>query len=253
MGAGILSSGLHGSIKAALRVIYPPSCLLCPTGLGHEVGLCGSCRGALQLLDGPVCGICGIAVPGDEVDPDLRCDSCSRQPPPWDWGAAAMMYEGAGRQLTLGLKHADRTELAPWGARWMTERLIGRVQPDTVIVPVPLHWRRLAERRYNQAALLGSDIARITGATMWPDALKRPKRTIPHERMPRNARFENMKDAITVTPRFKKRLTGRQVLLVDDVMTSGATLTVASQALRAAGVREIGVSVLARAGAAPYA
>ena len=135
-----------------------------------------------------------------------------------------MVYTGIGRKLVLGLKHGDRTDLVEPAGLWMARLARALIHPDTVVVPVPLHWMRLLRRRYNQAALLAQVIARDLQRPVCVDALLRPRKTAPLEGHSRDARFAALTGQITPNPRQQAQIAGKPVLLVDDVMTSGATL-----------------------------
>jgi predicted amidophosphoribosyltransferase len=162
-------------------------------------------------------------------------------------GVAALVYGGTGRRFVLGLKHGDRTDLAPVAGRWLARAAAALIRPDTVIAPVPLHRLRLLHRRYNQSALLARALALQTGAPFCPDLLDRPRATPALEGTDRDTRFARLDGAIRVTPRHAAGLAGRHVLIVDDVMTSGATLEAATRACQVAGSGPVSIAVLARA------
>ncbi|WP_349291178.1 phosphoribosyltransferase family protein [Loktanella sp. SALINAS62] len=165
---------------------------------------------------------------------------------PWQRGRAALVYDGVGRRMVLGLKHADRTDLAVPAARWMVAVAADLRNDDMVVVPVPLHWSRLLTRRYNQANLLSRLVARGLDLTHVPDALIRPKRSPKMQDTTRAARFAALDCAIRPHPRRMTFLQGRSVLIVDDVMTTGATLAAATEAAHMAGAARVHVLTLAR-------
>jgi predicted amidophosphoribosyltransferase len=146
----------------------------------------------------------------------------------------------------LALKHGDRTDLARPGARWLRAAGAALLTPGSVLVPVPAHWTRLVRRRYNQAALLAHALARLTGLDWLPDALVRNRRTATLDGLTREQRFAMLGAAIRPHPRRGARLKDRPVVLIDDVMTSGATLAAATEACHAGGATEVSVLVLAR-------
>ncbi len=148
--------------------------------------------------------------------------------------------------MVLALKHGDRLDIALPAARWMAQKSAPLVCPDTLIVPVPLHWRRLVQRRYNQAAVLGQKLALNLDLPFLPDALHRLRPTQMQKDMNREQRFENQKAAISANPRATGQIRGRPVLIVDDVMTTGATLSACTEACLAANARAVNVIVLAR-------
>lgn len=162
-----------------------------------------------------------------------------------------MSYRDVGRRIVLALKHGDRVDLAPPAAGWMARAGAPVLGPDTVLVPIPAHWSRLLTRRYNQAAELSRALARRTGLHHCPDALVRGKRTAKQDGMSVDQRFANLHGAIRVNPKRIPSLKGRPVCLIDDVMTSGATMTVATSAALAAGASRVCILVLARVEKAP--
>lgn len=176
----------------------------------------------------------------------VECDDCLKTPRPWTTGRAAMLYRDLGRKMVLALKHGGRVEIAYAAAQWM--QLAGRdlLTEDVLIAPVPLHWTRLFKRTFNQSATLAQALADRTGHACCPDLLLRSKRTQPLDRKSASSRFEMLDNAIQAHPRRRHRLTGRKVLLIDDVMTSGATLAAATQACYAAGSGDVCVLTLAR-------
>lgn len=239
-------------MKGALRLIYPPQCLSCDTPVGAEGALCPACWTEAEFIGTTCCSQCGAPLPGDGSQQDdddalMVCDDCLRVSRPWARGRAAMAYRGTGRKLTLMLKHGDRLDLAPALGDWVARAATPLVAPGMVVVPVPVHLRRLAKRKYNQAALLSAKVARVHGLTHLPHALKRLRHTPMQDHGSVGDRFANVADAIAAAPRHADQLQGRAVLLVDDVMASGATLAAAAQALVAVGAGPISVVVLARA------
>jgi ComF family protein len=158
-----------------------------------------------------------------------------------------MRYHENGRKLILMLKHGDRHDVVRPAAKWMARAAQTLLRPDTLIAPIPLHWGRMLSRRFNQSALLAQALARETGLPCCPDLLTRQKRTQSLKGLSVEARHAMLMDAIRVTPRHRGLIAGRPILIVDDVMTSGATLSVAAQACFSAGSGDVSVVTLARA------
>ena len=233
-------------MQSVIRAIYPPQCVSCGDLTDSAHGLCGPCRRDAHFIGDTVCNSCGVPLPGERDGDDLQCDDCMRIARPWDRGRAALVYSGTGRRLVLGLKHGDRTDLARPAAEWMARKAKPLLRDDTVLVPVPLHRFRLARRRYNQAALLGQALAKVLNVPVCPDALLRPIQTTPLEGHSRDARFIALADAIIPNPKRADQIAGKSVLLVDDVMTSGATLAVSAEAARMAGAKNVSIVTLAR-------
>lgn len=235
-------------MQALIRALYPPACIGCDGPVGHEHTLCPQCWRDMPFIAGLVCDLCGSPLPGVEPAGPVRCDDCRRIPRPWQRGRAVARYDGLARRLVLQLKHGDRHDLAcPMGG-WLARAAVPLLQPDTLIAPIPLHWRRLLRRRANQAALLTARLARATGRPQLPDLLQRIRPTPGQDHRSRAERFDNLAGALRLHPRHRDRVAGRHILLVDDVMTSGATLAVASKAALDAGARAVAVLVVARAG-----
>lgn len=232
-------------MQSVLHYLYPPRCLTCEALVTSEEALCGACWRETVFLTGLVCDKCGAPLPGDEPEGAL-CDDCLRVARPWERGRAALAYRGNGRRLVLAFKHGDRQDLRRPAGRWLLQAVRPILRPDMLVAPVPLHWLRLLRRRYNQAALLSGELARLTGLDHCPDLLIRRRRTPSQEGRSREARFANIAGALAVHPRRADRLTGRHVLLVDDVMTSGATFAAAAEACRAAGASGVSILALAR-------
>ena len=232
-------------MQSVIRAIYPAQCVACDTQTAEEHGLCAACWRETGFIHGLICDSCGTPLMGEGAGP-LHCDDCMTIARPWVQGRAALVYDGIGRKMVLGLKHGDRTDLAVPAARWMLHAGRDIAVKDMIVVPVPLHWSRLLGRRYNQAALLSGRIAKALGAAHVPDALLRPKRTAKMEAYSRDARFAALQGSIVPNDRRVHLLAGRNVLIVDDVMTSGATFAAATEAAHDAGAQRVCVLALAR-------
>nr|WP_205758649.1 ComF family protein [Qingshengfaniella alkalisoli] len=233
-------------LKTARKLIFPDQCLSCGELVQGDSGLCGPCWGRTPFILGPTCDLCGVPLMGSDPGRSVLCDECHQMARPWTKGRSVMVYQGEARRLILGLKHGDRQELAPAMGRWMAARAEPLMQPNMLVVPVPLHWKRLLKRKYNQAALLSHHLARASGLKTCPDLLTRCVHTRPQDDIGVDARFANLSGAIAVHPKRCERVEGRSVLLVDDVMTSGATLTACANVCLSAGASEVHVMTLAR-------
>ncbi|SEV91166.1 Predicted amidophosphoribosyltransferases [Aliiroseovarius sediminilitoris] len=233
-------------MQSVLGVLYPPQCISCDAPTDADFALCGACWRETPFIEGLACDLCGDPLPGEDEGTPIHCDACLTVKRPWKQGRAAMIYDGNARRLVLALKHGDRPELARAAAPWLARAAAPLICRETLIVPMPIHWSRLLRRRYNQSAELARFLAKTSGLAHIPDALQRPKRTRPHDGMDVDTRFENMRGAIRPRPKKSGSLEGRRVLLVDDVMTSGASFDAATRACLAAGADHVNVLALAR-------
>ena len=232
-------------LQRALSWVFPAQCILCSGLVDGTGGLCADCWRRTPFLTGLVCDTCGASLPGESAAVE-HCDDCLALPRPWAAGRAALSYRDLGRKIVLSLKHGDRTDLAKPAAVWMERAGREFLRPGTLLVPVPVHWSRLLKRRYNQAAELTRALSARSGLESCPDALLRSRRTPPQDGMTVDGRFRNISGAIRVNPRRLEDVRGRRICLVDDVMTSGATLGGCAEALRAAGAADVSTVVLAR-------
>jgi len=235
------------AFQTAVHLIYPPRCTLCGASVATDFGLCGPCWRDTPFISGLVCDACGVPLPGDESEAVEYCDDCLSNVRPWSRGRAALRYHENGRKLVLALKHGDRHDIVHPAARWMARAAAPLLTSDMLIAPVPLHWLRMLKRRFNQSALLAQGVAAATGLPVCPDLLIRPKRTHSLKGLGVEARHAMLSDAIRPHPRRLTLLIGRTILLIDDVMTSGATLSAAAQACHSAGARDVRILTLARA------
>mgnify|MGYP002700248045 CR=1 FL=1 len=234
-------------LQTAVSMIYPPRCITCGDMVESDFGLCGPCWRDTSFLGGVICDGCGTPLTSGGQGDTHHCDDCMRAPPPWVQGRAALIYRDTGRKMVLALKHGDRQEMARPAGLWMANMMRPLVSAGTLIVPVPLHWSRLLKRRYNQSALLAHSVAKKLELSWCPDALVRVRRTTSLEGLSREARFETLENAIHPHPKRGAQLKGKPILLIDDVMTSGATLRACADVCLGAGSGPVRILTLARA------
>lgn len=246
---GFLSGGraaLGRLARTALDAVLPPQCLACKAVVAEPGALCAACWSKVRFLAPPQCARCGVPFE-NIVPPDgTLCGGCLAHPPGYDRARAAFRYDDGSRGLVLAFKHGDRTDAASAYGRWLLRAGADLVAGADVIAPVPLHWTRLFWRRYNQAALLAAALGRIAGKTVVPDLLVRRRRTPSQGTLTRAERARNVRGAFAVAPRRAAAVSGARVLLIDDVMTTGATVEAAAAALRRAGAAAVDVLTLAR-------
>lgn len=231
---------------AALDAVYPPQCVTCDTSVAMQGDLCAACWAKMPFVSGSCCDKCGVPLPGLDDGRPIWCDDCLTLARPWDRARAALVYDDLTRGIVLGLKYRDKTEYARPAARWLLRAAAPLIRSDTVIAPVPLHPRRLFARRYNQAALLSAELARLSERAHIVDLLQRIRFEGVQRHRGRAARFVNLSASMQVASRHAARVSGAHVLLVDDVMTTGATLAAAAEAVYAAGADLVDCVVLTR-------
>lgn len=227
-------------------LVYPPRCPLCGTGIAAQDGLCGTCWARLVIPGEPACASCARPFPPRVEGAAAQCAVCLADPPRHAGIAAATLYNAASRDLVLSFKHGRRIALARLLGRLMAVKLPDASEDRPLIVPVPLHRWRLWRRGFNQAALLAQELARMGKGEVCVDALMRRKATPMLGGMRRQARQRALNGAIAVRPQRASRINGRPVILVDDVLTSGATTTACTVALLKAGAASVQISCFAR-------
>jgi ComF family protein len=230
--------------RGLVDVALPPRCLACGEIVEEPDALCGRCWGGITFFAPPWCAGCGLPF-AHPMDEGAVCADCARERRAWDRARAVLRYDKRSRELVLGLKHADQTHVAGAFGRWM-QRAGGEVLADAeLLVPVPLHWTRLFRRRYNQAALLAHAIHAAGGPPVAADCLLRRRRTPSQGHLGPLARERNVRSAFAV--RRPAAVAGRRLVVVDDVMTTGATVDECARVLKRAGAAAVGVLTLARA------
>jgi ComF family protein len=244
IGARTLAA-LRLPIRLALDVALPPLCPSCREPLGEGSGLCAPCWSKLSPIERPFCEKLGIPFTYDP-GPGVYSMQAIADPPAYARARAAARYDEVARTLVHALKYGDRLDLAPIMGRWMARAGADLIPEADVIVPVPLHWRRLWARRFNQSAALAGFLAGRNGPPVSIAALKRAKATPQQVGLSRAARAANVQGAFRVDAAGKAEIKARRILLVDDVLTSGATVDACARALLRAGARQVDVLVFAR-------
>lgn len=201
----------------------------------------------MAFLEAPVCDGCGAAfdVEGGAFA-ETRCAACVAAPYAFDRCRAACVYDEASRGLILKYKHGDHQPFAPLFARWISRAAAPLLDEADAVVPVPLHRWRLLARRFNQAAEIARPLAAASGVDYLPDALVRARDTASQGGRSARGRRLNVRAAFDVTETGRRRIKGRRILLVDDVLTTGATAEACARALKAAGARTVDLAVIAR-------
>ena len=240
-------TALTVGLRSALDLLLPPHCLTCDTPVDAPGRLCVDCFAQTGFVTEPCCRHCGVpfahVIQGGA---EKLCPACRERPPPWGRARAALRYDSQAKRIVLPLKYADRTEHAAALAPLMARAGAALLREAELLVPVPLHRSRLIQRRYNQAALLARAVARLAGKPALPDALRRTRITVSLGELSADERARVVDGAFAVRPERAARIAGRRVLLVDDVLTSGATCAACTRALLDAGAAAVDVLVAAR-------
>lgn len=231
--------------RRLLDSILPPLCLGCGEIVAEPGALCAACWPGFSFIAPPHCARCGTPF-AEEIGDNALCGACLRRPPRYRKARAALVYDDSSKRLVLPFKHGDRTDMARSCGRWMARAGADLLAEAELIAPVPLHWRRLFTRRYNQALLLARAAARQSPGRLAPDLLRRARWTGSQSGLRAEERRDNVRRAFALNPRWAAQVKGKAVLLVDDVLTTGATAESCTLALQRAGARHVDVLTLAR-------
>jgi len=229
-----------------IDALFPPACPACRGETATGQTLCPNCWAETAFLSGTGCVACGREIPGlGATDADFRCDTCQTHPPLWNRGTAVFAYEGAGRRLVMGLKHGDRLDMLPMLGGWMLRAGRGLIAEADLVIPVPMHWTRRLKRRFNQSAELARALclAAERRDAFAPGLLRRTQRTGSQDGRDRAGRAANLLGCIGLTGNGVA-LAGCRVLLVDDVLTTGATMNAVAGVCRNAGAASVDILVL---------
>lgn len=237
-------------------LILPPRCPITGEIVERPGLLSPKAWAGLRFVASPKCACCGIpfevslaspsSIKGEEPD-DLICGACLETPPIYRKAFSALVYDDASRDLVLAFKHGDQTHLTMTFGPWLVQTGRDILQEADLLTPVPLHWVRLLKRRYNQAALLAQAVSNLTGVPCVLDALQRTKNTLSQGHKNAKDRRENVRGVFTVAKPALARIAGKKIVLIDDVMTTGATLESCAKALYDGGAAQVDVLTLARA------
>ncbi|MGH7011073.1 MAG: ComF family protein [Caulobacteraceae bacterium] len=241
-----LAPTLRRAASRTLDILLPPRPLDERPAWARPIqgyGLSAEAWSGVAFIDWPFCEICGA--PLDHAQPEgLACAACQARRPAFDRARAACLYDARSRDLILQLKHADRTDLAGLFAKWLARAARDLLPECEAVVPVPLHRSRLFARRYNQAAEIARPLARSASIPYLADALRRERATPSQGGRSRSGRRRNVSGAFTAAR--ADRIRGRRLLLVDDVITTGATIEACARALKAAGAARVDAVAIAR-------
>jgi ComF family protein len=228
----------------ALQLFFPANCMSCDAFVAKMGSICSECFMQMQMLGAPECRHCGQPFAFDaSFGEQIICDNCTNHPPSYDIAKALWAYDDYSGRIVKHFKFADKTQLAPYLGQLLASRGADLIAGADIIAPVPLHFKRLRERRYNQAALL---CKHLNTPKLCLDLLIRTRYTTPQIELPFNQRQENVKGVFRVNPKYARKLEGKNILLVDDVITTGATLNACASALKIDGADKVFVLTLTK-------
>jgi ComF family protein len=231
-------------LRATLDLALPPLCPACREPVEGR-GLCPACWSKLSFITRPYCERLGIPFVYDP-GPGILSMEAIADPPAYNRARAAVRFDEISRALVHAFKYGDRLDLAPMLGRWTGHAGRELLAEADALVPVPLHWRRSWARRFNQSALLATAISAESGVPVTAGALKRVKATAQQVGLSRSERAANVQGAFRVPEAGKSAVAGRRLVLVDDVLTSGATVEGCARALLRAGAQNVDVLIFAR-------
>ncbi|MBX3532289.1 MAG: ComF family protein [Rhizobiaceae bacterium] len=228
------------------RLLFPPICVGCRSIVAEPGTLCPACWPRLRFLEAPWCAVLGTPF-AHEMGEGAVSPAAMADPPPFARARSAVAFGGVARDIVHNLKYRDRTDLAPWMAKWMARAGAELLADADLVVPVPLHRRRFFARRFNQSAELARHMSAQRGLVFAPEIVERVKRTRQQVGLERRAREDNMRGAFAVPKPMRERVKGSKVLVVDDVYTTGATVKAVASVLARAGAARVDVLTFARA------
>ncbi|MDI1226141.1 MAG: ComF family protein [bacterium] len=231
--------------NTTLNMILPPRC----AGSGAVVDAQGMVApgfwSELSFIDNPFCDTCGVPF-GFGSTVGTICAGCLDEEPEFTRARSAVVYNDASRKLVMGFKYGDRLHAVQTFVPWLARAGADLIADADIVIPVPLHARRLWQRRFNQSAILGEMLAKRSNRSFAPDALTRPRYTVKQKGLSRKERLANVRGAFAVDEKQAAGLRGKNILLVDDVYTSGATLNECARILKKAGAEKVYVLTIAR-------
>jgi len=227
-------------LKKILNILIPQKCILCNSIVDGSI--CGECWSNVNFISEPYCEICHL--PFEYEIGDSHCLDCVKRPPAYDKAYSVFVYDELSRAIITRFKYGDAIHFLPHLAKILHTKT-QHIKAD-FIIPVPLHYKRLVARRYNQAGLLASGLGKLSKRYALLDGLIRTKNTPPQAGLVRKERNRNIVDAFAVNPKHRHILKGKTVILVDDVMTTGATIQECAKVLKASGAEKVYSVTIAR-------
>lgn len=239
---------LKTSVVACVNLLLPPRCPLSGVVVDRPGMVSAESWAGLVFISSPHCSSCGLPFEVDIQGTELEtlCGSCLASPKPYYRARSVLAYNDDSRKMILAFKHGDQTHLTLSFGPWLQSCGKDLLAEADALVPVPLHWVRLVKRRYNQSALLGEDLRRRTGIPHWPDILRRERNTPTQGHQNATDRHTNVHGAFSLNPAYRERVRGKNLVLLDDVLTTGATVEECTKVLLKEGARQVDVLTVAR-------
>lgn len=237
---------MNGFLSQIIKIFLPPRCIKCGAVLSDDDGLCPECFNQLNFITAPYCHRCGHPFEEATGSKKLICANCAKKhKTPFRFNRSALYYDDISKDLILALKFMDKTENAKTLAKWLyiAGHDIWQEEVD-ILVPVPLHYKRLIKRRYNQSALLVKELSKLAGIKADYTSLIKHKSTKPQVQFSGRERVKNVKGVFSV--KHPEKIQGKRVVLIDDVMTTGSTLKECALALKKAGAKSVDTLTVAR-------
>jgi len=230
--------------KKAIDIIFPPKCLSCKVYIESDGGLCHKCWEEIDFISSPQCYSCGTPFE-IQTSNDNICGKCIATPPKYSMARSVLRYNEKSSKLITNFKYYDSTHACHHFARWLSRTGEDMIADTDIITPVPLHKMRLLTRRYNQCALLCNSLSELTGKVTYNNLLIRHKNTKPQAGLEFNKRINNVKSAFKINPDLIEQINNKNILLIDDVMTTGSTIDSCTKTLLKSGARNVYVLTIA--------
>lgn len=236
---------VSGVVGLAVDTVLPPRCVVSGRMVERQGMIAPEAWAGLDFITDPFCMTCGF--PFDfEVEKESLCASCLANAPPYKTARAALKYGEVSRDMILGFKHADKTHAVRAFIPWLKRAGAEMLGNADFIAPVPLHYLRLVTRRYNQSAIIANALSRDTKIPVVPDLMRRTRATPSQGHLTAKQRFRNVRRAFSVTPKHAELIKGKNIVLIDDVYTTGATVRECAKMLNKAGAGSVSILTLAR-------
>ncbi|AJY45941.1 ComF family protein [Martelella endophytica] len=235
----------RGALTFAGELLFPPICAACGRTTGSHNALCTACWSDIRFIERPFCAVLGTPFSHDLGDGIMSAEAIAH-PPDFDRLRSAAYFNGTVRNLVHALKYRDNTHLAVMMASWMLRAEDGMIAGCDAIAAIPLHRNRMLARRFNQSAELARNLARQSGKPFLPGLMRRTRPTAHQVGLTRAARADNVRGAFALAPNREDAVFGKRIVLVDDVYTTGATVSAVARLLKRKGAADVSVLTFAR-------